>query len=75
MKIYEDYNDGGGEYCNNDHYTQTCKSVYDRVIELKIASPQIILNYATYLEEKNYFEESFKVIDGCVMRKRCWKVV
>jgi len=39
---------------------KTCKAVYDRIIELKIATPQIIMNYALFLEENNYFEEAFK---------------
>ena len=40
-------------------YTST-KLVYDRIIDLKIATPQIILNFALFLEENQYFEESFK---------------
>lgn len=39
---------------------KTCKAVYDRIIDLKIATPQIIMNYALFLEENQYFEESFK---------------
>ncbi len=35
--------------------------MYDRIIDLRIATPQIIINYAMYLEEHNYFEDSFKV--------------
>jgi hypothetical protein len=30
-------------------------------MELKIANAQIIVNYAAFLEENEYFEESFKV--------------
>lgn len=41
---------------------QSTKAVYDRIIDLRIATPQIIINYAMFLEEHNYFEESFKVI-------------
>jgi pre-mRNA-splicing factor SYF1 len=33
------------------------RAAYDRIIELKIATPQIIVNYASFLEEQNYFEE------------------
>ncbi len=40
---------------------QSCKAVYDRIIELRIATPQIIINYGMFLEESNYFEEAFKV--------------
>lgn len=41
---------------------QSTKAVYDRIIDLRIATPQIIINYAMFLEEHIYFEESFKVI-------------
>lgn len=37
----------------------TCRAVYDRIIELKICTPQIIINYALFLEEHNYFEDAF----------------
>lgn len=40
---------------------QTCKAVYDKIIDLKIATPQIIINYGLFLEENNYFEEAFRV--------------
>lgn len=42
---------------------KTCKAVYDRILELKIATPQIIMNYALFLEENNYFEEAFKAYE------------
>ncbi|KAL3319257.1 Pre-mRNA-splicing factor SYF1 [Cichlidogyrus casuarinus] len=38
---------------------QTTKAAYDQVIHLHIATPQMIMNYALFLEEHNYFEESF----------------
>ena len=37
------------------------KAVYDKILELRIANAQIIVNYAAFLEENKYFEESFKV--------------
>lgn len=37
------------------------KKVYERIFELRIATPQTVVNYATLLEENKYFEESFKV--------------
>lgn len=43
-------------------FTST-KNVYYRILDLRIASPQIILNFAELLEEKNYFEESFKIYE------------
>jgi len=42
---------------------KTCKSVYDRIIDLRIASPQIIMNYGLFLEENRYFEEGFKAYE------------
>lgn len=39
---------------------KTCKAVYDRIIDLRIATPQIVMNYGLFLEENNYYEEAFK---------------
>lgn len=41
----------------------TTKAVYDKILELRIANAQIIINYAAFLEENKYFEESFKVYE------------
>ena len=41
----------------------TAKAVYDKILELRIANAQIIINYAAFLEENKYFEESFKVYE------------
>lgn len=40
---------------------QSTKAVYNRIIDLRIATPQIIMNYAVFLEEHRYFEEAFQV--------------
>ncbi|NXX16138.1 SYF1 factor, partial [Podargus strigoides] len=40
---------------------QSTKAVYDRILDLRIATPQIVINYGAFLEEHGYFEESFKV--------------
>ncbi|XP_043463575.1 pre-mRNA-splicing factor syf1 homolog [Leptopilina heterotoma] len=40
-----------------------CKAVYDKIIDLKIATPQIIINYGVFLEENNYFEEAFRAYE------------
>jgi len=37
----------------------SCKAVYDRILELRIATPQTVLNFAAFLEEHNYFENAF----------------
>ena len=35
--------------------------MYNRILDLRIATPQIVINFCTFLEEHHYFEESFKV--------------
>jgi pre-mRNA-splicing factor SYF1 len=40
---------------------EATKVIYDKVMELKIANAQTIVNYAQFLEENKYFEESFRV--------------
>ena len=42
---------------------ESTKAVYDKIMDLRIANPQIIVNYATFLEENEYFEDSFKVYE------------
>ncbi|KAJ3785991.1 hypothetical protein GGU10DRAFT_182581 [Lentinula aff. detonsa] len=42
---------------------ETTKMVYDKILDLRIANAQIIVNYAAFLEENKYYEESFKVYD------------
>eukprot|EP00842_Homolaphlyctis_polyrhiza_P005685 jgi/Hompol1/6117/HPOL_000710-RA len=42
---------------------ESTKAVYDRIMELKIANPQTIINYASFLEENKFFEESFRVYE------------
>lgn len=39
------------------------KKLYDRIFELRIATPQTVANYANLLEENKYFEESFKIYE------------
>ncbi|XP_068666830.1 uncharacterized protein [Aristolochia californica] len=39
------------------------RAVYERILDLKIATPQIIMNYALLLEEHKYFEDAFKVYE------------
>ncbi|TDZ17378.1 Pre-mRNA-splicing factor SYF1 [Colletotrichum orbiculare MAFF 240422] len=39
------------------------KKVYERIFELRIATPQTVVNYANLLEEHQYFEESFKIYE------------
>lgn len=39
------------------------RAVYDRLFELKIATPQTVVNYANMLSENGYFEDSFKIYE------------
>jgi len=49
---------------------KSCKAVYDRILDLRIATPQIIINYGVFLEENNYFEDAFKAYErGVTMFK------
>jgi pre-mRNA-splicing factor SYF1 len=43
---------------------ETTKIVYDKILELRIANAQIIINYAAFLEENKYFEDSFKACNN-----------
>lgn len=43
---------------------ESTKAVYDKIFELKIANAQIVINFANFLEENEYWEESFKVSFG-----------
>jgi pre-mRNA-splicing factor SYF1 len=39
------------------------RAIYDRIFELRIATPQTVVNYANLLEEHNYYEDSFKIYE------------
>ncbi|CAL5870914.1 uncharacterized protein PFLUO_LOCUS5156 [Penicillium psychrofluorescens] len=39
------------------------RKVYERIFELRIATPQTVVNYSNLLEENQYFEDSFKVYE------------
>lgn len=34
------------------------------MLDLKVITPQMLLNFAQFLEQNNYFEESFKVFES-----------
>ncbi|KAG2493464.1 hypothetical protein HYH03_008281 [Edaphochlamys debaryana] len=40
----------------------TC-AAYDQILDLRIATPQVILNYALFLTEQKAFEDAFKVYE------------
>merc|ERR1712166_1262129 len=54
--LYADMEESFGSF-------SSCKAVYERILELKVATPQLVLNYAAFLEEHKYFEESFKAYE------------
>jgi len=54
--LYADMEESFGSF-------SSCKAVYERILELKVATPQLVLNYAAFLEEHKYFEESFKAFE------------
>lgn len=39
------------------------KKVYERIFELRIATPQTVVNFANLLEDNHYYEESFKIYE------------
>eukprot|EP00887_Chlorella_sp_A99_P004836 scaffold4.g4836.t1 len=42
---------------------ESTKVVYEAMLDLKVATPQIVLNYAAFLQEHKYFEDSFRVYE------------
>merc|ERR1712093_25338 len=44
-------------------YLEETKKVYERIFELRIATPQTVVNYANLMEENKYFEDSFKIYE------------
>lgn len=39
------------------------KMAYERMMDLRIATPQNVLNYTNFLQHNNYYEESFRVYE------------
>lgn len=54
--LYADIEENFGNF-------SSVKAVYERILDLKIATPQLVLNYASFLEEYNYFEDSFRAYE------------
>ncbi|KAF8105548.1 hypothetical protein N665_0157s0122 [Sinapis alba] len=42
---------------------ESTRTVYEKILDMRLATPQIILNYAFLLEENKYFEDAFKVYE------------
>ena len=39
------------------------RKIYDRIFELRIATPQTVVNYANLLEENQYYEDAFRIYE------------
>ncbi|KAJ2659196.1 pre-mRNA-splicing factor syf1 [Coemansia sp. RSA 1200] len=46
-----------------DDAADATRAAYDRMLELRIATPQTVVNYADFLEQHSYFEDSFRVYE------------
>ena len=47
---------------------QSTKAVYQRIFDLRIETPQVIMKYADFLEEHKHFEEAFQVVVFVLMK-------
>eukprot|EP01119_Soliformovum_irregulare_P007300 TRINITY_DN1969_c1_g1_i1.p1 TRINITY_DN1969_c1_g1~~TRINITY_DN1969_c1_g1_i1.p1 ORF type:complete len:749 (-),score=222.29 TRINITY_DN1969_c1_g1_i1:92-2338(-) len=54
--LYADFEESLGTFA-------AARAVYERMIELRVSTPQVILNYASFLEQHKYFEESFRAYE------------
>lgn len=43
--------------------TESTRAVYDQILDLRVATPQIVLNYALFLEEAKHFEDAFQAYE------------
>jgi len=66
--MYADLEESFGEF-------QQVKKVYENILDLRIATPQIVINFGLLLEENNYFEEAFKVYEkGKKKYLKCYRL-
>ncbi|RKP12695.1 hypothetical protein BJ684DRAFT_20781, partial [Piptocephalis cylindrospora] len=42
---------------------ESTKAIYERILHLRIATPQILINYAQFLQDASYYEDSFRVYE------------
>ncbi|KAK3286689.1 hypothetical protein CYMTET_5767 [Cymbomonas tetramitiformis] len=47
----------------------SAKAVYEKILDIRIATPQIILNYALLLWESKHFEDAFQVLGHLHLRE------
>ena len=42
---------------------ESTKAIYEQIVDIKVATPALILNYANLMEEGKFFEEAFRVYE------------
>jgi len=42
------------------------RAAYEKIMDMKIATPQIILNYTSFLQKHKFWEDSFRVFERAV---------
>ncbi len=62
LKAWSPYNDLLESWGN----FEDTKWAYERLLDLKIATPQTVLNFTGFLQRNNYFEESFRIYERAV---------
>ncbi|OMH80382.1 Pre-mRNA-splicing factor syf1 [Zancudomyces culisetae] len=55
-QMYLDLEESSGNY-------EKIKAAYERVIQLRVATPQVIVNYANFLIDNQYYEEAFRTYE------------
>uniref|UniRef100_A0A0G4GTZ3 Suppressor of forked domain-containing protein n=1 Tax=Chromera velia CCMP2878 TaxID=1169474 RepID=A0A0G4GTZ3_9ALVE len=43
---------------------ETTRACFHRAVELKVVTPQMVINFAALLEERKYFEDSFRAFES-----------
>ncbi|XP_954620.1 rna-processing protein, putative [Theileria annulata] len=46
---------------------ETTRVTFNKMVELKVVTPQVALSFAGYLEQHKYFEASFNAFEKCVV--------
>ena len=59
LKVWSFYVD----LLENLGHTDQTKYAYERMLELRIATPQTVLNHTAFLQRTSHFEESFRVFE------------
>ena len=59
LKVWSFYVD----LLENLGHTDKTKYAYERMLELRIATPQTVLNHTAFLQRTSHFEESFRVFE------------